>query len=269
MSTLPPITDAPRGSRVSWIYGGAWGVLARCFLVPAEPPVLPSVAGEPIKSFRPAPGFLRYLLFQAALGFGVVTLILLGVAITILVADPAIGLPVLAVLLPLLVFVGAVAILAIYLRYDTTWYVLSDRSLRSRRGIWIIRETTITFENIQNVTVQQGPLQRLFGIADVLVDTAGGGGAVSNQQHGGASMTGHHGLIEGIADAPAIRDLLTAKMRASKSAGLGDEAVGETRRHSTGWTAEHLAVLRQIKDVATGLVTSDAADGPSGVGSGS
>ena len=52
-----------------------------------------------------------------------------------------------------------------------------------------VLETTITFENIQNVTVQQGPLQRLFGIADVRVDTAGGGGGGPHSQHGGgASM---------------------------------------------------------------------------------
>jgi uncharacterized membrane protein YdbT with pleckstrin-like domain len=43
------------------------------------------------------------------------------------------------------------AYIAIHLRYDTTWYVHGDRSLRIRRGIWVIHETTLTFENIQNV----------------------------------------------------------------------------------------------------------------------
>ncbi|MGC1273108.1 MAG: PH domain-containing protein [Planctomycetaceae bacterium] len=252
MTKFLAIGDTPRGARVSWIYGGVWGILARGFLIPAEPPVLPSITGEQTQSFRPSPGFLRYLLFQAAIGFGVVSLALLGVAVSIMVAELSIGLPIFAVLLPVLAFLGAITILATYLRYDTTWYVLSDRSLRIRRGIWVIRETTITFENIQNVTVQQGPLQRLFGIADVLVDTAGGGGGAPTQQHG-ASTAGHHGLIEGIAEAPAIRDLLTAKMRASKSAGLGDEAAIESRSPSAGWTAEHITVLREIREAATAL----------------
>ena len=38
-----------------------------------------------------------------------------------------------------------------------------------------MHETTISFENVQNVEVRQGPLQRYFGIADVVVQTAGGG----------------------------------------------------------------------------------------------
>ena len=75
----------------------------------------------------------------------------------------------------ILVAPDVIAYVAIHLRYDTTWYVLTDRSLRIRRGIWIIHETTISFENVQNVEVRQGPLQRYFGIADVIVQTAGGG----------------------------------------------------------------------------------------------
>lgn len=249
MTSLPSVTEAPRGSRVAWIYGGVWGVLARGFLVPEEPPVLPSVAGEPTRSFRPAPNFLRYLLLQAGVSLGVIFLGLVATGGGLTAAEPSVGLPILAVGLLIFLFVVAVAVLAVHLRYDTTWYVLSDRSLRIRRGIWVIRETTITFENIQNVTVRQGPVQRLFGIADVLVETAGGGARTGKQQPG-QPVAGHHGLIEGVAEAPAIRDLLTAKMRASKSAGLGDEAAIERRLHAGGWTAEHVAALREIREVA-------------------
>lgn len=252
MIDIPSISTAPRGSRVAWIYGGVWGVLARWFRVPEEPPELPSVTGEPIRSFRPAPSFLRYLLLQSFITFAMIALVLLCLGIGGALAESTIGLPILAVLLPVLLFWGAILILAIHLRYDTTWYVLSDRSLRIRRGIWIIRETTITFENIQNVTVRQGPLQRFFGIADVLVDTAGGGGA--HQQQGDATTT-HQGLIEGVSDAPAIRDLLTAKMRTSKSAGLGDEDATEVRKTNAGWTGEQLVALREVRDAAVALAS--------------
>lgn len=61
-----------------------------------------------------------------------------------------------------------VAYVAIHLRFDTTWYVMTERSLRIRRGIWVLHETTITFENVQNVVVNQGPVQRFFGIANVV-----------------------------------------------------------------------------------------------------
>jgi membrane protein YdbS with pleckstrin-like domain len=252
MNELPFVTDAPRGSRVAWIYGGVWGILARLFLVPEEPPQLPSLHGEPIRSFRPAPNFLKYLLLPALIGDVVISLVLIGAGVAISVAVPNLGIPLLAVLVIGLAFSFAVVVLSVYLRYDTTWYVLSDRSLRLRRGIWIIRETTITFENVQNVTVRQGPLQRFFGIADVLVETAGGGGGAATQHQGGAAPA-HQGLIEGIADAPAIRDLLTSKMRASKSAGLGDDAAASQGR-PTVWTRAHLAALREVRDAALALM---------------
>ena len=70
--------------------------------------------------------------------------------------------------------------IAIHLRYDTTWYVLSDRSMRIRCGILNIYETTITYENIQNVSIHQGPLQRYDGFSDVHVETAGGGKSVDS-----------------------------------------------------------------------------------------
>jgi hypothetical protein len=41
-------------------------------------------------------------------------------------------------------------------------------------------------------------------------------------------------------------------MRASKSAGLGDEANGVPKRH-VAWTTEHIATLREIRDAAAML----------------
>ena len=58
--------------------------------------------------------------------------------------------------LALMVLPDIFAYVGIHLRYDTTWYVLTDRSLRIRRGIMTIHETTISFENVQNVEVRRG-----------------------------------------------------------------------------------------------------------------
>jgi uncharacterized membrane protein YdbT with pleckstrin-like domain len=149
----------------------------------------------------------------------------------------------------ILVLLGAVIVvsyLAIYLRYDTTWYVFSDRSMRLRRGIWLIRESTITFENIQNVKVTQGPLQRLFGIANVVVETAGGGSAQS-EPGGGLGM--HAGLIEGVAEAAEIRDSIMSRVKVTHTTGLGDEASESAGRQSP-WSAQHLEVLKEIRDLA-------------------
>ena len=59
-------------------------------------------------------------------------LILIGwIAIT--VASPLIGMITAIPALVLAVVPEIVAYLAIHLRYDTTWYVVSERSLRTRR----------------------------------------------------------------------------------------------------------------------------------------
>jgi uncharacterized membrane protein YdbT with pleckstrin-like domain len=100
---------------------------------------------------------------------------------------------------------------------------------------------------VQNVEVHQGPLQRWFGIADVLVTTAGGGSEHTAEGRSSASMTSHHGLIDGVSHAAQVRDLILSRLRQSRTAGLGDE--GE-RHESAAWTPEHLAVLREIRDLA-------------------
>jgi membrane protein YdbS with pleckstrin-like domain len=236
-----------------WLYHGVWAVLVRWFRVPAEPPTLPIMGGETIQAFRPSDGFLRYLKFQFWLVLGTIDVALLVVWLVILVAAPLIGVLVTPLALAIIVVPAILVYVAIHLRYDTTWYVLSDRSLRIRRGIWIIRETTITFENIQNVSVDQGPLQRWFGIADVLVQTAGGGGTASHGQESAAMLGGHNGLIEGIDNAPQIRDLIRSRLQRSSSAGLGDEAHDSRPEHKLGFSTEHLAVLREIRDAAKQL----------------
>jgi len=232
-----------------WMYRGLWRVLGDLFLVPHDPPTLPVRPGEAIDSFQPGEGFLRYLKFWFWFLLVFFDLIFAaayaGIAATLCTK----GLWwVSAILLPPTLFIIVVpdifAYIAIHLRYDTTWYVMTDRSLRIRRGIWAIHEVTITYENIQNIRVRSGPVQRYFGIADVMVETAGGGGAHAGK--GGQNTTGHQGVIEGVGNAIEIRDRIMAHLKQSQTAGLGDD-----RDHvaaATSWTPAHMEALRAIRD---------------------
>ena len=160
----------------------------------------------------------------------------------------------LAILPDIVVYIG------LHLRYDTTWYVMTDRSLRIRRGIWMIHETTITFENVQNLKVQQGPVQRHFGIANLIVETAGAGGDPRNK---GRSAINNQGVIEGVSNVHELRDRILVRMRESKSAGLGDEASTESRGRSDQelkWSPAHLQALRDIREEVRGLNRSLRAD---------
>lgn len=248
-----------RASR--WCYQGVWAFVTQGLRVPEEPPQMPSAHDRDVKSFRPAEGFLRYLKLFFWIGLIAIDLALVVGWILICVWNVVVGLLITPLALAIIVLPDIVAYIAIHLRYDTTWYVLSDRSMRIRRGIWIIHETTITYDNIQNVSIRQGPVQRFFEISDVLVETAGGGAAV--KQGDGSTVAGHHGLLEGISNAAEVRNLILAKWKDSKSAGLGDEAMGQNYPHTvqtaaigSGFSSTEIRVLEQIRDIAVRIAGS-------------
>ncbi|MBL8046461.1 MAG: PH domain-containing protein [Anaerolineales bacterium] len=64
--------------------------------------------------------------------------------------------------------------LSLWAERRTTWYVVSDQGVQLRYGLWTVNETSLRFANIQQVTLRQGPVQRVLGLADVVLQTAGG-----------------------------------------------------------------------------------------------
>ena len=102
------------------------------------------------------------------------------------------------------------------------WYIVTDRSMRIREGITSIREMTMTYANVQNLTIRQGPLQRLLRISDLRVRTAGGGSdeeGEDNEEKGGSM---HIGYFRGVEDAHEIRDSILTRLKQLNDAGLGD-----------------------------------------------
>lgn len=106
------------------------------------------------------------------------------------------------------------------LDYELRWYMVTDRSLRIRAGLTTVQESTMSFANIQQVVVSQNPVQRLLGLADVRVQSAGGGGDSEEAESGGGSL--HTGVFHGVENAPQIRDLILERLRRFREAGLGD-----------------------------------------------
>ena len=72
------------------------------------------------------------------------------------------------------------AVVAIYLLvspivfYRRYRYRLDDEKLEIRRGIITIRHILVPVERIHQVEVVRGPINRMFGLSDVVVTTAGG-----------------------------------------------------------------------------------------------
>ncbi len=170
----------------------------------------------------------------------------------------------------------SISFFMVWLDYEMRWYKITDRSLRIRYGVWHVREHTVTFANIQNISVTQGPVQRLFGIAEVRVDTAGGGGA--GNASGGAALHGgliglalqaqaqkhalnlHQAVFQGVDNAEEIRDLMMVRLLRVRDAGLGETletAVPSTMPASAiasaNWSPETIAVLSAFQQEAIAL----------------
>src|ERR687893_2568590 len=79
-----------------------------------------------------------------------------------------------------LIVLGAVLVAALaaiwgFLSWRATTYEVSGGAFRLRRGVLQKNERTIPLEHIQSVDTVQGIIQRLFGVVEVRIETAGGG----------------------------------------------------------------------------------------------
>jgi uncharacterized membrane protein YdbT with pleckstrin-like domain len=197
--------------------------------IPSDPEPPPGDESS-TRLFRAAPNFYKYLIFLWALRTIAVVAILLPTEILPFVTGfdwekKLRGFAFVVLPLPALIFTIALiqrlfALALVRLDFEKRWYLVTDRSLRVREGIVKVREMTVMFANIQNISVSQGPIQRLLGIADLRVDTAGGGPSRSEKEEGGESL--HTVRFRGVDNAAEIRELITARLRELKDSGLGD-----------------------------------------------
>jgi putative membrane protein len=109
----------------------------------------------------------------------------------------------------------AIAVLTGVARWASTTYRVGEDGIHYRRGWLSVKEVDVPLARIQSLDVSQGPVQRLFGVQALHVQTGGGG-------------AGGEIVLEAItpADVDAIRALLAAgRPEAAPEAG----ETGETR----------------------------------------
>jgi membrane protein YdbS with pleckstrin-like domain len=202
---------------------------------------LPSAGPEPppgsaqVWLFRAAPRFLHYNLLRwgvrqgfailgLAIGFGFISA--LPDALWFLEIFEWIGVALYLAQLPL-------SFAVTWLDYNRRWYLVTDRALRIREGVWTVHERTMSFANVQNLEVRQGPIARLLGLSSLEVRSAGGGGQAHSASEGKQSGLGddlHVAHFRGVDNAREIRDLILTQLRRVRGAGLGDP--DEERDHA-------------------------------------
>lgn len=234
------------------MYKAFCDVCERLLRIPA-PPEPPPGDEHTTKIFRAAPNYFKYLLVLWAIRTGVFVLAVgmgsIGLIVATFVSSRHGG------VVPLVMFVFGFVVFALFvlsqlvslailrLDYEKRWYVVTDRSLRVREGIVNVQEMTVNFANIQNISISQGPIQRWLQIADLKVDTAGGGSVQPQGQHQMRNL--HSAFFRGVNNSLEIRELIQTRLRHLKDSGLGDHEELTGSRHEG--RPEIIAVLREIR----------------------
>jgi membrane protein YdbS with pleckstrin-like domain len=132
-------------------------------------------------------------------------------------------------------------LVATRLDYELRHYLVGDKSLRVSQGAVVRREVTLSYANVQNLEVTQGPFETLFGIKTLTISTAGGS-AVAGQ------LNPHLAKLEGLRNAEEVKVLILGMLKDQKGAGLGEEAA-----HSPGLDT---AALEEVRLAAIELKTA-------------
>ena len=143
-------------------------------------------------------------------------------------------------LLPSIITIAAILVIMLPIGiwlpayYRSIAYRIDSESVRSTKGVFWKRITTVPFHKITNVDITQGPLQRAFGIGTVHVQTAGSGGS----QGGQAEL-----LLQGIEDLDGLRDRLLVH---SREEGRTPGGEGQTDAISSEGVLEELTRIRRL-----------------------
>lgn len=105
------------------------------------------------------------------------------------------------------IFLAIFIIIPIYQTayYNKYFYDVRNDFLVIRKGVVMVRETTLNYDKLQDVYMDQDILDRIFGLWDVHVSTA-------------TNMSGAEAHIDGVKhdNANAIKELILAKIRKAK-----------------------------------------------------
>jgi membrane protein YdbS with pleckstrin-like domain len=126
-----------------------------------------------------------------------------------------------------------VAIWPLYFRFRTMRYSFTDAGISMSWGILFRRQVIVNYARIQDIHLRSNVVERWFGLARILVQTASGSHS--------AEVT-----IEGIREFEALRDFLYARMRGVKDASRPPVPAAPPYARTTEATGDELTeVLRE------------------------
>jgi membrane protein YdbS with pleckstrin-like domain len=225
-----------------------------------RPPVKQITSG---KTFKPSQKYMHKMLAQSVLTFTLIWLSIIGSLIFtayMVALDPAspsatqiindYWLPtnLWTIITNLFWFIPAIVLTPPYVK-SIEYSVKAESGdtmpeIYSKRGIFTITRRHVPFRTITNISSTAGPLDRLFKIGSVHIETAG---------YSGASQKGPEETLSGIVFYEEVRDFILVELRKFKEPYVtGTEVVypkEESVPRMPGLDDEILTTLREIRDI--------------------
>ncbi|MFQ5799805.1 MAG: PH domain-containing protein [Bacteroidota bacterium] len=124
--------------------------------------------------------------------------------------------------------------------YTSLEYVIDSDTIKAKKGVFWKKRVTVPYTKITNTDITQGPVQRMFNIGTIHVQTAGAGGA-----------QGAHAELKllGVRDLDGLKDTIMEKVRGpilSRREEVKKEVVEENDSEILRRMLEELAAIREL-----------------------
>jgi len=130
--------------------------------------------------------------------------------------------------------------------YRSLEYTIEDDEIRANKGVFWKKRVAMPYAKITNIDITQGPVQRMFNIGNIHVQTAGAGGA----QGARAELK-----LWGITDLEELKNTIMEKVRNVHHRARGTAQPATRREPIQGIEArmlDELTAIRQLLGKRTG-----------------
>jgi hypothetical protein len=135
---------------------------------------------------------------------------------------------------------GSLILLWIPAFYKSLEYVIDSDSVKMKKGVFWKKRVTVPFTKITNLDVTQGPVQRVFDIGTIHVQTAGAGGPQGAQ----AELK-----LLGVRDLDEVKDTIMERVRGYtilRPDEVKEKVVDESDLEIFGRMLKELTAIREV-----------------------
>ena len=176
------------------------------------------------------------------IGWTVPTIMGLILWLSLLVYIPASEVPKFVWVLCLIGWAILTGLIAIWIPafYKSLRYVVESDCVKMAKGVFWKKNVTVPFTKITNVDVTQGPLQRMFDIGTIKVQTAGAGGAQGARPEL---------VLVGMRDLEGLKETIMERVRGyepSKSADVRQKVSEDSETEVLSRMLQELIAIREL-----------------------